>query len=90
MSLKLRPAQDLGCWRSPGRRRLPRAACEACGRGHSERAISAVEVVTPPPPSTGRGGAAAGRGAGLPDCRVRLLLTPTSDSDQRRTLDATT
>ncbi len=46
-------------------------------------AISAADVVTPPPPSTGRGGAPAAAAAGpaLPEyCRVRLLLTPTSDS----------
>jgi feruloyl esterase len=46
-------------------------------------AISAVDVVTPPPPSTGRGGAGAAGPAApvLPEyCRVRLLLTPTSDS----------
>ena len=45
--------------------------------------IAAVDVVTPPPPSTGRGGAAAAAPAGpaLPEyCRVRLLLTPSSDS----------
>jgi feruloyl esterase len=45
--------------------------------------IAAVDVVTPPPPSTGRGGAPAAAPAGpaLPEyCRVRLLLTPTSDS----------